>query len=301
MFSKLRKIVKEFVDKVSTKELSEEELEEVLQELEIQLVENDVAFSVAEKIASDLKEALTGRRVARGSDVRELVLSTLRDSLKQIFTHKAGLDLVAEAREKCREGEPLRLVFLGVNGVGKTTTIAKVAHLYKKNGITPLVAAADTFRAGAQEQLKLHASRLGIPIITGKYGADPASVAYDAIAHAKARRYCVVLIDTAGRMHTDKDLVEELKKIVRVSKPHYKILVVDALTGNDAVEQARFFDESVGVDLVILTKVDADAKGGSALSVAYEIGKPILFLGIGQEYDDLREFDPDWLIERILG
>ncbi len=301
MFSKLRRIVRDFVDKVSTKELSEEELEEVLQELEIRLVENNVAFSVAEKLSNDLKEALAGRRVSRGSDIKELVISTLRDSLRQILAHQAKLDLVAEAREKCREGEPLRLVFLGVNGVGKTTTIAKVAYLYKKNGMTPLVAAADTFRAGAQEQLKIHASRLGIPIIAGRYGVDPASVAYDAIAHARARRYCVVLIDTAGRMHTDKDLVEELKKIVRVSKPHYKILVVDALTGNDAVEQARFFDQSVGVDMVILTKVDADAKGGSALSVAYEIGKPIVFLGTGQGYDDLQEFDPDWLIEKMLG
>jgi fused signal recognition particle receptor len=226
----------------------------------------------------------------------------LRSVLGEVFQVLRAPDLVEEAKRLCSEGKgPLKIVFLGVNGVGKTTTIAKIAYLFKKSGMTPVIAAADTFRAGAQEQLKIHASRLGIPIVTGRYGADPASVAYDAVAHASSKGFCVVLIDTAGRMHTDRDLVDELRKIIRVVKPHYKVLVLDALTGNDAVEQARFFDEAVGVDMVILTKIDADAKGGGALSVAYSIRKPIAYVGVGQDYGDLKRFDAEWFIERILG
>ncbi len=301
MFDKIRSTFKGFLEKITTKELRGEELLEALEELKIQLVESDVAFDVAEKLAESLRERLEGRRVSRSEDLGRIVGEALRESLSEVFKGLRAPDLVEEARSKCRGGESLRIVFLGVNGVGKTTTIAKIAYMYRENGITPVVAAADTFRAGAQEQLKIHASRLGIPIVTGRYGADPASVAYDAIAHAEAKGFCVVLIDTAGRMHTDRDLVEELKKIVRVSKPHYKVLILDALTGNDAVEQARFFDQAVGVDMVILTKIDADAKGGGAISVAYTIGKPIAYVGVGQDYKDLLRFDPEWFIGRILG
>ena len=210
------------------------------------------------------------------------------------------LDLVAEARSRSPEN-PLRIVFFGVNGVGKTTTIAKFAYMFRRNGITPVIAAADTYRAGAQEQLRRHAEKLGVPFIGGRYGADPASVVYDAIEYARARGYRVILADTAGRMHTDRDLMEELRKITRVAKPDYRALVVDALTGNDAVEQARFFDGAVGIDFIVLTKVDADVKGGTALSVAAVTGKPILFVGTGQRYEDLELFDPKRYAEKIVG
>ena len=196
--------------------------------------------------------------------------------------------------------KPYVIVFLGVNGVGKTTTMAKVAYLLKQHKLSVVFVAADTFRAGAQEQLRIHAKNLNIPIITGKYGADPAAVALDGVNFARANKIDVVLIDTAGRMHTDIDLMNELRKIVRVVKPNIKLLVIDALTGNDALEQAKFFDEAVGIDAVILTKVDADVKGGPALTTIIGVNKPILYLGVGQKYQDLEPYDPKKFIDKIL-
>ncbi len=295
------KSLSKVAEKITTKTLSEKDVEEQLQDLLIELVESDVAFETAEKIVNGLKEKLVGMQVPRGTDVSKFVENVIRETLLEIVkTGWRQIDLVKEAREKCSKGRPLVLVFLGVNGVGKTTTIAKFAYMFKKAGLTPVIAAADTFRAGAQEQLRMHAERIGAVFVGGRYGADPASVAYDAIELAKSRGYCVVLIDTAGRMHTDVDLMEELKKIVRVAKPDYKILVVDALTGNDAVEQAKFFDEAVGVDFVVLTKFDADAKGGTAISVVDTIKKPILYLGTGQRYEDLEYMEPARLVEKLL-
>ena len=173
--------------------------------------------------------------------------------------------------------------------------------MLKKNNISCIISASDTFRAAAQEQLAYHAKKLEIPLIKGKYGGDPAAVAVDAINAAKSRNIDVVLIDTAGRMHVDQDLVAELKRIVRIAKPDLRILVLDSLTGNDALEQAKYFEENVGYDATILTKVDADAKGGIILSLAYELNKPVIYLGIGQEYDALIPFDADWFIKRLFG
>ena len=239
------------MEKITTKELKGEELRNLLEELKLSLVESDVAYEVAEKLAEELGEKLEGKRIPRRTDVEEIIKDALKNILnKSLASYNA--DLFSKAKKKCVEGNPLKIVFLGVNGVGKTTTIAKFAYMFKQRGFTPVVAAADTFRAGAQEQLKIHAEKLGVPIVSGKYGADPASIAFDAIRYAESRGFCVVLIDTAGRMHVDRDLVEELRKIVRVVQPDYKILVLDALTGNDALQQARFFDESVGVDMVVL-------------------------------------------------
>ncbi|HID41194.1 MAG TPA: signal recognition particle-docking protein FtsY, partial [Pyrodictium sp.] len=291
VFNKLKKVLKKFVDNVTevvaTKEIKEEELEPILEELVISLAESDVAFEVAEEIAAKLREKLVGSKVPRFSDLRSHVVKTLEEVIVEVLSRGyKRLDLVAEASRRSQE-KPLRIVFFGVNGVGKTTTIAKFAYMFRSRGVTPVIAAADTFRAGAQEQLRKHAEKLGVPFIGGRYGADPAAVVYDAIEYARARGYRVVLIDTAGRLHTDRDLMEELRKITRVAKPDYRALVVDALTGNDAVEQARFFDETVGIDFIVMTKVDADVKGGTALSVAAVTGKPILFMGVGQSYEDL--------------
>lgn len=307
MFDKLKKAFKRTVSdlksKVSEKiqkEIKESDIEDVLEELFIELVEADVAYEVAEEIVEGVKSSLVGKKVSRGTDVEELVIQAIRDKLLELLDVEAP-DLLEEAKKRKPGERPLVVVFLGVNGVGKTTTIAKIAHMYKKNNITPVIAAADTFRAGAQEQLEIHAKRIEVPIITGKYGADPASVAHDSISYAMARGYRVVLIDTAGRMHVDYDLMGELKKIVRVSKPDYKILVVDSLTGNDAVEQAKKFNDSVGVDLVILTKTDADVKGGTAVSIAGVIRKPILYVGTGQGYDDIERFDARKFVDELLG
>ena len=312
VLKRLRKVLQGFVEKVeravqkaaekaTTKTISEKDVDEFLQDLLMELIESDVAFETAEKLVEELRKRLVGLQVPRGADTRKILEGKVHEALVELLkTGWRHIDLVSEAKEKCRRGEPLVIVFLGVNGVGKTTTIAKFAYMFKKAGLTPVIAAADTFRAGAQEQLRLHAERVGAVFVGGRYGADPASVAFDAIQMAKSRGYCVVLVDTAGRMHTDIDLMEELRKIVRVAKPDYKVLVVDALTGNDAVEQAKFFDEAVGVDFVVLTKFDADAKGGTAISVVDAIKKPILFLGVGQRYEDLEPMEPEKLVAKLL-
>lgn len=297
MFEKLKRIFKEVVDAVATKQISVREFDEKYSEkLLMELVESDVALPVAEEIVNKLREVIVGLRIRRGSDVQEVLKSKLKEILLEFFKELPEINL----EETIRSIRPTIIVFLGVNGVGKTTTIAKMGYLFKKMGYIPLLVAADTFRAGAQEQLVEHARRINVPVFTRPYGTDPAAVVFDAIVHARQNNIPVVLVDTAGRMHTDVDLVEELKKIIRVSKPHYKLLVVDALTGNDAVEQSKLFNDKVGVDGVIVTKVDADVKGGTMISVAYSIKKPILYVGIGQRYEDLRKFNPMWLIEMIL-
>ncbi|MCE4619538.1 MAG: signal recognition particle-docking protein FtsY [Desulfurococcales archaeon] len=304
MFDRLKKTlakaVREIKQVVSEKEIKEEDLEPILEEIMIELIEADVAYEVAEDLVNTIKETLTGKRVPRGANVESIVRDALKRKLLEILD-KPAPDIIAEAKARKPGQRPLVVVFLGVNGVGKTTTIAKLAYHLKKNGVVPVLAAADTFRAGAQEQLARHAERLGVPLITGSYGSDPAAVAHDAISHASSRGYRVVLVDTAGRMHVDYDLMGELRKIIRVSKPDYKILVVDSLTGNDAVEQARTFNEEVGVDAIILTKTDADVKGGTAISTAAVTGKPIAYIGTGQGYGDLERFDAKRFVEELLG
>jgi len=279
--------------------LTESDLSGILDEFLISLVESEVAYEVAEDIVTRLKSKLEGMQVKRGTRVREVV----RDALKEVLLETLGRhreDLAETVSKHYRPGDPYKIVFVGVNGVGKTTTIAKVAYRIKSMGLTPLIAAADTFRAGAQEQLSYHASRLGVPILKGRYGSDPASVAFDAVEHARSRGYACTLIDTAGRMHVDRDLMDELRKIVRVVKPHEIILVVDALTGNDAAEQAREFNEGVGITGSIVTKVDADLKGGVTISVAAITKKPILYLGVGQRYEDLVPFNPQKFVDELL-
>nr|WP_229768171.1 signal recognition particle-docking protein FtsY [Sulfodiicoccus acidiphilus] len=285
------------LDFLKYREVKEDELNQLLEELRTELLESDVSYTVTESLLNDLKTALMGRKLRRGTDVEEVVRTTLKKSIYEIVAQGAGLDLI----EAVKVGpKPYVIVFFGINGVGKTTTIAKVAYMMKKAGLVPVVAAADTFRAAAQEQLEYHCKKLEVTLIKGKYGSDPASVAYSAITHAKKVGAQVVLVDTAGRMNTDADLMEELKRVVRISKPNMRILVLDSLAGNDALNQAKAFEENVGYDGVILTKVDADVKGGTILSVAKELGKPVVMLGVGQEYDSLVKFDPEWFVERVF-
>jgi fused signal recognition particle receptor len=300
VFEVLRSTIRGLIDRVRYRTLSREELDRILSDTLLELVAADVAYEVAESIVESVRRSLVSVRVERGSDVGQLVVNTLRSRLLELVD-RGSIDIVGAVRAKCSRGEPYVIVFFGVNGVGKTTTIAKVAYMLKVNGVTPVLAAADTFRAGAQEQLEVHASKLGVPIIKGRYGSDPASVAHDAIEYARARRLCAVLVDTAGRMHVDYDLMGEMRKIVRVSKPDLRVLVVDALTGGDAVEQARRFNEEVGVDAVIVAKVDADVKGGSIISVTSVTGKPVIYLGVGQGYEDLKPFNPVEYVDTILG
>jgi len=284
-------------EKKTTRGISEEKLDDLLWDLEVGLLESDVAYSVIESIKKDIKEELKHVSFERGK-VGDIVEDVLRNAIAHVLKSKEEFDLI-EFIEKTEK--PVVIMFVGVNGSGKTLTIAKIANLLKKHGKSCVMAAGDTFRAGAIEQLSIHAEKIGVKIIKHGPGADPAAVAFDAIEHAKAKHKDVVLLDTAGRMQTNVNLMDEMAKIKRVAKPDLIIFVGDALAGNDAVEQAKRFNEVVGIDGVILTKVDTDAKGGSALSVAYTIGKPLLFIGVGQGYDDQIPFDPQWMIKNIFG
>lgn len=284
---------------VTQKTISEKDIEDILFELEMSLLESDVALEVAEKIINSVKEDLIGKKIRRRSDVAEFTKEALRKAVSEILGVETK-DLKEMAENARKSGEPLKIMFVGINGTGKTTSIAKVATFFMNEGYTPVIAASDTFRAGAIEQIGHHADTIGVKLIKHKKGADPAAVAYDAVEHAKAKGKEIVLIDTAGRMQTNINLMDEMKKIKRVVKPDVIIYVGDSLTGNDAVEQASKFDEAVGIDGIILTKADADAKGGAALSIGYVINKPILFLGVGQSYEDIMEFKPEWMVDQLI-
>jgi len=300
MFQKLREGLKGLVEKVSTTQLRAEQIRPVLQDFKLNLIENDVAVSVAEHIGAEMEKTLDGVQVKRLEDKKQIVKDGLRSVLLQILTPQEKISFLGVAEKKRGMKEPFIVVFVGINGTGKTTSIAKVATLLMKNGYSVVLACADTYRAGSIEQLEEHAKRLGVRMIKHTYGADPAAVAYDAISHAKAHGINAVLIDTAGRIQTDRNLMNELGKIKRVIKPDLTLLTVDSLTGNDAVTQAEEFHNTVGIDGTILTKVDADVKGGSALSVTYVTKKPILFIGTGQKYQDLQEFKPEQFTQMIL-
>jgi len=300
MFEKLKSGLKGLVNKVTTTELKAENLNPILSEFKINLAENDVAFPVADRICDELEKRLTGFQVKRLEDRKKIVEENLRQVLLEVMLTNNKIDLLKKAEEKRKKGEPFVLLFVGINGTGKTTTIAKVAQFLRDKGYSVVLACSDTYRAGSIEQLEEHAKRLGMRIITHKYGADPAAVAYDAISHAKAHGINAVLIDTAGRMQTNQNLMNELAKVKRVITPDLTVLTVDSLTGNDAVMQAEEFHKSVGIDATILTKVDADVKGGAALSVTYVTQKPILFIGTGQTYKDLEVFNPEKFVQMVL-
>ncbi|MHC1601406.1 MAG: signal recognition particle-docking protein FtsY [Candidatus Nezhaarchaeales archaeon] len=300
MFESLKNKLKSLIREIATKELNEKSLAEAAEKLRLTLIENDVALPVAFEIVDNLVSSLKGLRIGRTEDVYQVVLKNLRETLYQMLTSTPQIDLIEEAKKRKEEGKVFVIMFVGPNGHGKTLTVAKIANIMLKNGLSVVLACSDTFRAGAEEQLEVHASRLGVKAIKHRYGADPAAVAYDAVMHAKSRGINCVLIDTAGRLQTDKGLMDELRKIARVTKPDLKILVVDALTGNDAYDMAVKFNEAVGIDAAILTKVDADVKGGAAISITAVTNKPILYLGVGQGYDDLQPFNAKWLIDKIL-
>ncbi|MEM3055159.1 MAG: signal recognition particle-docking protein FtsY [Candidatus Bathyarchaeia archaeon] len=300
MFEKLKSGLRGLINQIVTTELKAENLRPILSEFKLSLIENDVAVPVAERICDEMEKRLNGVQVKRLEDRRKIVEKNLREVLLEVMLTKNKIDFFKAVEEKRKKNEPFVIVFVGINGTGKTTTIAKVARLLNKKGYTVVLACSDTYRAGSIEQLEEHAKRLGMRMIKHKYGADPAAVAYDTINHAKAQGINVVLIDTAGRMQTNRNLMNELAKIKRIVNPDLTILTVDSLTGNDAVMQAEEFHKSVGIDATILTKVDADVKGGSALSVTYITNKPILFVGTGQEYDDLEGFDPEKFVDMIL-
>lgn len=284
---------------VREKTISEKHVEDTLWELEMGLLEGDVAMEVATEVVDSVKDDLVGRKIKRSSDITEYTYNALRNAVAEIID-VPGKSMTEMIEEKKAQGEPLVVMFVGINGTGKTTTIGKLANYYLKKGYTPVIAASDTFRAGAIEQVTHHADNVGVKIIKHQKGSDPAAVAYDAVEHAKAQGKELVLIDTAGRMQTNTNLMDEMKKIKRVSNPDLVIFVGDALTGNDATQQAVKFNEAIDIDGVILTKADADSKGGASLSIGYVIKKPIMFLGMGQGYDDIMEYDADWMLNQLF-
>ncbi|MCL4306900.1 MAG: signal recognition particle-docking protein FtsY [Candidatus Thermoplasmatota archaeon] len=256
------------------------------------LLESDVSLETSERIIADLDNFLErpGKKVSQ-ADLRD----ALRKSIKKILDENStGIDILNPGKK------PFVILFLGINGTGKTTTVAKIANYLKRNGKRVVVAAGDTFRAGAIEQLSLLCQDIGVNLIKHEAGSDPASVAFDAIDHARARNLDYVLIDSAGRMQTNKNLLEEMKKMKRVAKPDLTVLVLDAMIGQDAVYQAETFMKETSFDCIVLTKLDTDARGGAIITIADQLRKPVLFLGVGQGMDDIMEFSTEWYMDRVL-
>ena len=300
MFDRLKQAFSSITSAVKEKQLGGEDLDKAVFDFEISLIESDVAQTVAEALTADVQKSLAGIKVERSVDPAEVVGERLNASLEAAFAKAGSVDIVSNIREKSKAGDPYVILFLGINGTGKTTTVAKFANFLKKSGLSVVCAAGDTHRPGAIEQLSEHAERLSIKVVSQRYGADPAAVGRDGVLYAKAHHVDCLLIDTAGRMQTNQNLMEEMSKIGRVVKPDFRIFVADALTGNDAVSQAQLFNQHVGFDGAILTKADADVRGGAALSIVYTTGKPVLFLGVGQGYDDLAPFDSKAFLGSLL-
>ncbi|WOF15758.1 signal recognition particle-docking protein FtsY [Methanoplanus sp. FWC-SCC4] len=276
--------------------LSEKDISEPLDELEIILLENDVAFDAVDSIINHMREDLIGKKRKIRTSSEDFVIEALKNALLDVLGEGFSLTNYIDTHEK-----PVKVLFTGVNGAGKTTTIAKVAHFLKSNGYSVVIGSGDTFRAGANEQMRTHAERIGVKVISHQEGADPSAVLFDAVSYAKAHNIDVVLADTAGRFHNRANLMNQLDKIKRVMQPDIVTYVDEAVAGNDAVIRAEEFNNTVGTDTVVLTKADMDTKGGAAISITHTIKKPIMFLGVGQGYDDVIPFEPERLVNELLG
>ena len=283
---------KKLTQKVTSKKIDEGKFESLFYDLELILLENNVALDVVDRIKESMKMDLVDVDI-KGS-VADRIKESLRESVNEILSFKQ-LNII----DKIKEKKPFIILFVGINGSGKTTTIAKFANLLKKNKLKCVIAASDTFRAASIEQLEYHAEKLGIKLVKHKYGSDPAAVAFYSIKHAEAHNLDVVLIDTAGRMHSNENLIDEMKKIVRVAKPDLKIFVGESITGNDCLEQAKTFNNAINLDGIILSKADVDEKGGTALSISYVTKKPVLYMGTGQSYDNLEEFSKEKVVKSL--
>ena len=270
--------------KLNTTTLKKEHVDEIFKDLELILLENNVALEVVDKIQEDLTKNLVGIE-SKKDKIQETILETLNQSISSVLIEPP--DLIKKIKSSL---EPYTIIFFGINGSGKTTSLAKLANKLKKENISCVLGAGDTFRAASIEQLQIHADKLNLKLIKHDYGTDPAAVAFDTKKYAEKNKIQCVLIDTAGRMYTKENLIKEMEKIVKIAKPNLKLFVGESITGNDATQQARIFNDTIGIDGIILTKSDIDEKGGTALSVSYITNKPIYFLGNGQAYDDLKPF-----------
>ncbi len=285
---------KRVTSKINKIKITEKDFEIYSDELEMLLLENNVALEVAEKMVKDLKERIVGQEFLK-KEVEDQIKEIFKDIITEILIEP--FDIAEKIKEK--QDKPYVILFCGINGTGKTTSVAKIAESLKKQGLTSVLAAGDTFRAASIEQLQTHGEKIGVKVIAGNYGSDPASVGFDAIQYAKKNKIDCVLIDTAGRIHTSKNLLKEIEKIARICKPDLKIFVGESITGNDAVEQVKTFNFEIGIDGIILSKADIDEKGGTALSVGYVTKRPILYLGTGQEYEAIEKFDKEKFIEKL--
>jgi len=300
MFENLRDAFSSAAKSLGERELKEKDIEDVLFQLEISLLESDVATEVIDSIKFDLKKKLIGTKVNK-KEIEKFVKDSLIQTISSLFDSAGKIDIFSKITSKRASGQPYIILFVGINGTGKTTTLAKLAYLLQKSKFSVVVAAADTFRAGAIEQLKEHTSRLNLKIVAQTYGSDPAAVARDAVLYAKSHKIDCVLVDTAGRMQTSKNLMDQIAKIINVVKPDFTIFVGDSLAGNDTVNQAKEFHKHTKFDAAILTKSDADARGGAALSIVKVTSTPVLYVGVGQEYKDLKTFDKELFLETVFG
>jgi fused signal recognition particle receptor len=273
-----------------------DDLEGPLEDLEMALLGSDVEMGAAETLLDRVREELVDTTRTRGTGVSTVVEDALRTALVEVMS-VGQFDFEAHLADA---EKPVVVVFTGVNGVGKTTTIAKMARRLEAEGRSVVLANGDTYRAGANEQIAEHADNLGVRLISHEQGGDPAAVIYDAVEYAEANDVDVVLGDTAGRLHTDAGLMDQLEKIDRVVDPDVTLFVDEAVAGQDAVNRAREFHDAAPIDGSVLTKADADTSGGAALSIAHVTGAPVLFLGTGQGYDDLEAFDPEAMASRLL-
>ena len=295
-----KSLIQKIKTKIFAKVINQDIFDKIFWELELILLENNVALEVVDKIKEQLKEKLVDQPIPR-SQIKDKFMEALQNVVEDVLVDP-DIDVMNEIVNHNKDtNEPYVICFVGINGSGKTTTIAKLAHLLKKNDITSVVAASDTFRAAAIQQMEEHTKKLGIKLIKHDYGSDPAAVAFDTIKYAKAHNLNAVLIDTAGRLHTNTNLMDEMKKIIRVANPNLVLFVGESITGNDCLEQVNEFGKFIDINGVVLTKADVDEKGGTALSLSYVTQKPILFMGMGQTYDDLVPFEKKKITDSLFG
>ncbi len=281
------------------RKVTEKDIEQIISESTPALLSAGIYFEVLDEIAQQLKTELVGKEIPREVSPEEYIRETLKNIIRRLLS-TPQIDIESLIRASTKEKRPFLIVFLGFNGVGKSLTLAKIGYMLRKKGFRVLVAAGDTYRSAAIEQLEEYSRKAGLPIVKQKRGSDSCSVVYQAVEKAKSKYYNVVLADTAGRSHLDKNLIEELRKIVRVNKPDLKILVLDSLSGTDAISQLEAFDKNVGVDAIIFTKLDANPKGGVIVSVAAISKKPIVYLGVGGKIEDLEPYNPELIIDKIF-
>ena len=298
MLDKVKNAVSNISKIAVEKQISEKELDRVMENLTIELLESEIPFDLVEQISENIKKQMIDKKFARRDEFKEIIKSEFTKTIKEIFQKVEDVDLIQLINSK--ESKPFKILIVGINGSGKTTTVAKIGHLLKENNISSAIVAGDTFRSGAIEQIKEHADRLELKLISQKYGSDPAAVARDGVEYSKTHNIDAVIIDTSGRVQTNSNLMQEVLKIKNVVNPDFTVFIGDSLAGNDLVSQTHEFFKFTDFNGSILTKVDADVKGGAILSILSETGKPIIYIGTGQEYKDLEKFNEERFLSGLF-